>query len=593
MKRRGAPGNLLGMLVELSAQNLALLEHASLGFGHGLNVLTGETGAGKSLVLGALEFLLGEKPRGGMVRTGEDEARVEGRFEITVGAELVREWMHEHVPDALEEDEAGDLELLLSRRLTKAGRTRAHVNHRPVTQRALRELASRLVEIHGQNEHQRLLEPAEQKRLVDAFGEHAALLERYRNARGSWLELRERVRAWQEERAERLDRLDLLRYQVGELADARLSPDEHGELCAERDRLRHAGELSAHLGAIVHELYDADDAALDRVRRSERTTSDWEDRIAELAAPAEALRETVGWLEQAESGLRSFVDGIEVSPARLEEVEERLAELDRLQRKYRVEIPELCVRAAELESELERLESEQSGLEDLRDELAKARKKLVDAAGKLTSARKRVRSRLARAVQGSLADLGLQHTTFEVVVEPRVVEGVDSPNADPDKFLGEVDTRLFGPSGTDEVEFKISANPGEEPQPLRAVASGGETARIMLALRSALALKQTIPTLVFDEVDAGVGGRLAPRVGAHLKKLGEHHQILCVTHLPAVAAVAHTHLKVQKQVTKGRTRTRITELEGDARVEEVADMIAGGADQETARAEARRLLRSS
>lgn len=578
------------MLVELSARNLALLEQASLSFGDGLNVLTGETGAGKSLVLGALEFLLGEKPRGGMLRTGENEALVEGRFVLTAGVDAAREWLTENLPDALEGD-GHELELVLSRKLMKTGRTRAHVNHRPVTQRALRELAGRLVEIHGQNEHQRLLDTGEQRRLLDEFGELAPLLSEYRERRTSWLQLSLRAREWQEERAVRLDRLDLLRYQVGELSKAGLTEDEEQELTTERDRLRHAEELQSQLGSALVALFDDESSALDRARRAEQVVSSWEGRIPELADPAQGLRESVAWLEQAENGLRAFLDTVEASPARLEEVESRLAELDRLQRKYRCSLPELIERQNSLLNELDQLESEQGGLDDLREELTLARKALKTVAGKLTSARKRQRTRLARAVEGSLADLGLENTTFEVRLEPRITKPIDSPNADPEKLAAESDVRSFGPSGVDQVEFMISANPGEDPRPLREVASGGETARIMLALRSALALKQSIPTLVFDEVDAGVGGRLAPRVGAHLRKLGEHHQILCVTHLPAVAAVGHTHLRVRKSIEDGRTRTEIEALEGKQRVDEIADMIAGGAAHATARAEARRLLK--
>lgn len=580
------------MLLELTAQNLALLEHASLAFGDGLNVLTGETGAGKSLVLGALEFLLGEKARGGMLRTGEEEALVEGRFVLTTGSSAVREWMRENLPDALEGD-AEELELVLSRKLLKSGRTRAHVNHRPVTQRALRELAGRLVEIHGQNEHQRLLETSEQRRLLDAFGELDALLDAYRDRRATWSDLAERVRAWQEERASRLDRLDLLRYQVRELEAADLSEGEQEELVAERDRLRHAEDLQTQLGQALHGLCESEDSALDRVRHAERAVSDWESRVSELESVAEGLRESSAWLEQAESGLRNFLETVEASPARLEEVESRLAELDRLQRKYRCTVDELIHRRASLNGELEQLESEQGGLEDLRGQLVQARKALTKAASELTSARKRQRSRLSRAVKKSLADLGLEHTTFEVRIETRAQTLSEPTDGDADQYAAESDARLFGPSGTDHIEFEISANPGEALRPLREVASGGETARIMLALRSALALKQTIPTLVFDEVDAGVGGRLAPRVGAHLRALGEHHQILCVTHLPAVAAVGHTHLRVKKSVDGGRTRTEIAELSGKARVDEVADMIAGGASHATARAEARRLLQKS
>jgi DNA repair protein RecN (Recombination protein N) len=583
------------MLVELSIRNLALFEQAEFCFQGGLNVITGETGAGKSLSLGALELLLGQRPRTKMVRSGAAQARVDGRFVFAPGAapELLLVQLRESAPDALEEwDEGGELELVLSRTLGADGKTRAHLNGRPVTQRLLRELASRLVEIHGQNDHQRLLDTEEQLRLVDAFGGLRPQLEAYRSARAEWLDLTATLAEWEEREAARRDRLDLLRFQQRELSEAELSLTEIEDLRRERERLRHGEELAVQLGGALTGLADDDGAALDTLRSCEALLDRWESKVSELAAPASELRDATAHLEEAVGSLRSFLEELEFSPSRLEEVEERLGELDRLERKYRCDVEELIALLPEVTAELDELEGQSRGLEECEAECRAAKALLEERAATLSKARSRLRRRLEKAVEGSLADLGLEHARFEVALQPREAAALRSPNADEAKARREADTRRFGPDGVDRIEFLLAANPGEGPSPLRKVASGGEAARIMLALRGALAAKQTIPTLIFDEVDAGVGGRLAPKVGAHLRALAGHYQIFCITHLPSVAAAAHCHLEVSKRVAEGRTSTRVRELAGDDRISVIADMIAGGGEQQTARAEAERLLAS-
>ena len=579
------------MLAELSIRDLALIEGAGLEFGPGLNVVTGETGAGKTLLVSALELLLGERPRGSLVRKGAARARVDGRF-VLRRAELptsLVEWLSEHHPEALEEV-GEDLELVLSRTLESAGRTAAHLDGRPVTRRALRELAAMLVEIHGQNDHQRLLDPIEQTRLLDAFGGLGSRLASYREARTAWHTLLDRRELLLRSAAERLDRIDLLRFQTAELDAASPSLEEALELRRERERLRHAEELGTMLGGLVDGLIEGEGAALDTLRHAERTLEAWERRVEELHAPSDELREAVVRLEEAGDGLRRVLDRVEVSPQRLEEVEARLAELERLERKYRVDLAGLCELLPKLAAELAELEDAERGGDALLAEVSNARASLEKEAAALTRARRKLRAPLVKAMRSALTELGLERAEVEVVIEPRAPAPIDGPNADADRAAHEADVRRFGADGADRVEFLLAANPGEEPGPLRAVASGGEAARVMLALRGALAARQSIPTLVFDEVDAGVGGKLAPRVGRHLASLAEHYQILCVTHLPAVAARAHRHLRVQKHVEDGRTRTRVQELSPEDRIGEVADMIAGGAAEETARAEARRLL---
>ena len=582
------------MLTELVIRDLALLERAELCFGAGLNVATGETGAGKSLLIGALELLLGRRPRGHMVRRGAQNARVEGRFFFPEGGAPPRllEVLAEGAPAILEEHEEGEeLELVLSRTVGVDGKTRAHLNQRPVTRRFLRELAGLLVEIHGQNDHQKLLDPLEQLALVDAFGGLEPKLAAYRERRERWLEFSARLATWAEEEAARTDRLDLLRFQIAELVETDLTLEGVESLRRERERLRHAEELAVEVGGALGELAEEDGAALDVLRRADSLLERWEQKISDLAAPAEEVREATIHLEEAVARLREVLDGLEFSPDRLELVEARLAEVDRLQRKHRVDLPGLVSLHEQLEEEQRRLEAEVTDFEACEGETEAARAEVEESAAALSRARSRLRARLRREVELSLAELGLEKARFEVRIEARESEPLASPNADPFKAQLEADSRRFRPDGIDGVEFLLASNPGEGTAPLREVASGGEAARIMLALRGALAARHDIPCLIFDEIDAGVGGRLAPRVGAHLRALAEHYQILCVTHLPAVAALANRHLEVEKRAEGKRTITEVREVEGTEREVVIADMIAGGADQKTARAEARRLLR--
>lgn len=580
-----------GMLVELAVRDLALLERASLTFGSGLNVITGETGAGKSLLLTALQLLLGRRARADLVRRGAARARVEGRFVLALDGygESVVAWLREHLPETLEEGledgrgeeseesagPAAELELILTRTVGRDGRSRAHVNHRPVTSRILRELAERLVEIHGQNDQQTLFDPVEQVRLLDTFGGLLDQVAGYRERRARWLAAAERLELREEGEAERLQRLDLLRFQARELEGVAGALEAREELAGERELLRHADEIARELGGTLDALSERDGAALEVLRTAEQVLDAWGARVEVLAPAASLLREALVQAEEAASAIARFLDEVEPNPPRLEEVEASLGELERLARKYRTDAAGLAERRESIGAELEQLESEGLGAEELEAELARAHDAVAQAAQRLTEARRKVRRKLEKAVAAGLAELGLERASFGVAVE---VE------------KGAADRRRFGPYGEGRVEFLLAANPGEERGPLRTVASGGEAARILLALRSALAVEQATPTLIFDEVDAGVGGRLGPKVGTCLATLAGHHQILVVTHLPAIAALADRHLKVAKEVQGDRTRTSVEPLEGEPRVAEIADMIAGGGDEATALAEARRLL---
>ena len=574
------------MLVELSLQDLALFEQAELVLGPGLNAITGETGAGKSLIVDALELLLGRRARAEVVRAGARRARVEGRFLLSVDSwgQGVATWLEEHLPDTLaewreeqEDADAPELELVLTRTITRDGRSRAHVNHRPVTGKLLRELATQLVEIHGQHEHQRLFDPAEQLQLLDTFAGLGDALAGYRERRASWLALRERLEGREAEEQRRAERLDLIEFQLSELESLELEAVDPDGLRSERELLRNAGELATTLGGLVEGLAEQDGAALEVVQRAERELEAWATRIPALDEAGACVREAAAQLEAAAALLRTTLDAAEPDPARLEDLEEQLSLLERLARKHGVDPAGLAERRDALQDERARLQEERADSGALEEQEQRARTAATQAAEKLSRQRSRHLARLAEAVTAGLAELGLERARFEAQLTPHAAEGAADP-------------RRLGASGSEGVEFLLAANPGERMGPLRRVASGGEAARILLALRGALAVRQSTPTLVFDEVDAGVGGRLGPRVAAHLGALGAHHQVLVVTHLPSIAAAATRHLRVAKEVEDGRTRTRATALAGEARVSEVADMIAGGAEAATARAEAQRLL---
>jgi DNA repair protein RecN (Recombination protein N) len=581
------------MLVELEISDLALIERAELSFGPGLNVITGETGAGKSLLVGALELLLGEKPKTAIVRSGAARATVEGRFRVPAGASSVQRWARQYAPELLEDWDADpkttERELALVRTVSADGRTRAYVNARPVTREALAELAPRLFEIHGQNDHQRLHDPSEQLRLLDGFGKLDALVAQYKAAREAWSTLVDEALRLEREAGERRDRLDLARFQLQELVAANPEAGERARLEPERELLRHAAGMKQGFAELLAGLADGDDAALDRVRHAQRFLDGWRTKVAALEGAATDLEAAFAHLDEAVRALRSLGDSLEVDPRRLEEIEERLAELERLERKYRTDAAGLVERRGELEAEIARLERDEQDSEGLADAIAKGRAKVLSQGGALRRARHALREKLVKAVHKALKELGLSNATFDVRIGARS-ENEDSAGAPTSRAEIEADLQRFGERGMDRVEFLLAANPGEPMNRLREVASGGETARIMLALRGVLAEAGERRSLLFDEIDSGVGGRLGPTVGAHLRKLGAHHQVLCVTHLPAIAAMASVHQRVEKKIDGGRTRTRVEALDGERRVREIADMIAGGKDQETARAEARRLM---
>jgi len=552
------------MLREIRVRNFAVIDAVTVVFGPGLNVLTGETGAGKSMLIDAILLVRGARAQTDIIRTDTDTATVEAVFDV-----------EPHNPVAAVLDDAGlaldNGQLVVRRELAQSGRHRAFVNDSPVTVGLLERLGDHLVEIHGQHEHQRLLEPARQLDLLDRFGDAEELRERvgdvftrYRTARAEV----ERMRAAERDRAQRED---LFRFQLSELDGARLREGEEEELRAERRRLQHAERLIAGLTEVGGLLDEDESSAASRLHRAGRLLRELARFDPTFAVPADTIDGAGSLIEDALAAVRGLRERVMVIPGRLEEIDERLDALTRLKRKYGdTEAAMLAFRDG-VAGELEKLDRHEEILTVLEKTLASLEAELAHAAVALSERRRRAADLLAGEAERELHQLGMDRARFAIAVEPGSIADV-------------------GLRGLDRVEFHLSANPGEDVRPLGKVVSGGELSRTMLALKAVLARADRVPTMIFDEVDAGIGGRVAAVVAQKLARAAEGRQVLCVTHLAPIAARATHHVRVRKGLRAGRTRVSAEVLTGEARVEEVARMVAGERVTDTARGHARELL---
>ena len=561
------------MLRELSVQNLALIEDVRVELQPGFCVWTGETGAGKSLLLGALGLLLGERGSTDLLRAGADELRVTGRFELET-PDLRRE-VETLLHAPLEENE-----VILARRLTRAGRSHAYVNDQPAAVSTLKQIGELLVDIHGQRETESLLQPAYQLQLLDAFGgleePRKAYLEQAEKVR----DLRRRLSALSAAREQRQRELALIRFEREELDQAALEPGEVAERSRERERLAHAQNLRTFAEQASGQLYDEDGSVVERLGRLQREAQSWAALDPGLEEVVRRLEETQAGVQEATRVLRKLAQHWEADPERLEAVEQRLTLLKRLETKYRRSVDDLIVYRVSLDEQETRLQKDEDDLGGIQEQLAAEYAQLKAAAAELTRQRKKVAKRLASETQKQLADLGMAEARLEAVPEP--VPMGDDPAA------SEVPAW-----GAERLELTLAANPGEPALPLRKVASGGELSRSMLALKTVLAGHDRIGTLVFDEIDANVGGRLGDVLGQKLAALGRTHQVVCVTHLPQVASYARWHWTIGKARRGGRTLTQIQPLQDADRLEELASMLRGASRGETTRQEAAAMLEAA
>ena len=556
------------MLLELRVENLLLIDRAELRLGDGLNAITGETGAGKTMLAHALDLLLGGKPRPGIVRPGAAEAYVEGVFAPPPG--LLDDPALAELRERLPED---DSEIVLARRVSAEGRSRAYVQGRSATAADLSELGGRLVAFYGQHEHRRLVVSSAQLETLDAFcgPEHVSARGEFAGAHARVLalerrleELRSRAGASERER-------DLLAYELAEIESLRPDESEKADLLAARERLRALDGLRAAAGggaeAIAPEGGEPGVALM--LADAERLSEAIAGADPELDALAARLRELRIEAEDLGAELRRYESVLDGDPERLQEVEERLDIYDRLERKHGGTVAAVLEHAERCRAELALLEDTGAALETVERELAEARADADSQAAALGTARRKAAPKLAKAVLRELTDLAMEGSSFEVRIEPR-----------------ESRTR----SGDERVEFLISPNAGVAPQPLRETASGGESSRVMLALMTVASGGGGGRTLVFDEVDAGIGGQTARVVGEKLRALAAGGQVLCITHLPQIASLAERHFSIEKEQSGDIARARVAQLDGEAVVEELCRMLGADTSDTGARRHAEELL---
>lgn len=534
------------MLAQLVIENLVVIEYATVEFDGRLNVLTGQTGAGKSLLVGAIEALLGLRSAKDLLRAGQSEGRVTGLFYVRDQA------TRDAIAKLLDEPQLPD-EVVISRRIQE-NRTVAAVNGRPVPAATLRDLAEILIDIHGQHEHQYLLKPANQLSVLTAYTDAEALAEQVRQAWHAWQQLQVRADELSANQQQRMQQIDFYQFQINEIDNIRPESQELADLQAEHKRLANVERLRTAAGQAIAVLSDREDAALDLLRQAAGALGDIAKMDSATAPLQQACDDAVANLSELAIDLARYVDSLETDPGRLEFVENRIEAIRRLCRKYGPNVEDVLEHRRKIGEQLKALQGAEGDMGQLQSQIDAARQGYMDVAGRLSQRRRTASQKLAKAVMMELAELGMDKAICRI-------ELAESPP---------------GPSGLEGVEFMISANPGLPLRPLRSVASGGELSRIMLALKSVLSADGRCSVLVFDEVDANVGGRMGSVIGRKLAGLAQRNQVLCITHLPQIAAYADRHMAVHKASDAKSTRTSVTLMTDDAeRVAELAEMIAG------------------
>ncbi|MEO8287737.1 MAG: DNA repair protein RecN [Chloroflexota bacterium] len=576
------------MLAELNISNFAIIDKLYLRMGPGFNALTGETGAGKSIIIDALGALLGSKIGPEFVRHGAQSARVEGQFDLSTVQDGPRTMLRKLLSDGglSDTDDSSDDVVIISREINASGRTVARVNGRMVNLPTLQQLGEYLVDVHGQSEHVSLLRSATH---IDLLDQYAGLAEERRTIAELVVKLRaaqKELKELQRDERELARRADLLTYQVEEIEKVAPVPGEDEELANERSRLSNSEKLSSLCDSIYALLIEAGEegAYMGRGGRAVAAASGQSVRdavanasgqLAELARLDSSMEEQQAALdaiydsvEEVGRTLRSYRESIEHDPSRLEEIEERISLLHELKRKYGPTLDDVIAFGERAAAELDTVTNSEERVIALQEESERLAAEIGTLAARMTKTREKAGEQMARAVETAMKDLLMGSARFEVeITQNEAADGVPLP--------GRPGRWSYSDKGVDRVEFLLSPNPGEPLKPLAKIASGGETSRIMLALKSILSEADLTPTLVFDEVDVGVGGRSGGVVGEKLWALTSSHQVFCITHLPQIAAFAEDHFKITKQVVDDRTRTRVERLDPDEQLQEIAAMIAG------------------
>jgi DNA repair protein RecN (Recombination protein N) len=561
------------MLRELRIKNFAIIDEVALELKSGLNILTGETGAGKSIILNALGLIAGERGTADIIRSGEEEATVEALFDS----------LPQGIADLLENAGfAVDGELVIKRVLSRSGRNRIYVNAGLCPLAVLAQAGALLVHIYGQQEHHTLLQSETHLNLLDAFTGALplpAMKEKHTELVRATNQLAEARASLEEKRRERA----LFEAQAAEIAEARLRPGEEEEIRATKNVLAHGEKL--HQGCREGEelLYEGDAAIVGALSKYTGRLRELANIDANLKPTLELLESALAQLQEAAAGLRRYAERVHFDPRALEQIEDRLAEIQRLKRKYNADVEDILRLHDEAQASLNSLERGEEQLAQLEKAFAEARRSAWELAEKISVERGRAGKKLKRDMEREVKSLGMPETTFEVRFTIQDEKADDAPFFIAGKRLTE--------RGMDQVEFYFSPNPGEPVKPLAKIASGGELSRLMLALKALVLAPGVVSTLLFDEVDSGIGGRVAEIVGKKLKQVAEHHQVISVTHLPQIAALADAHFVVHKAVDKGRTFTRVKELAERERVAEVARMLGGVKITEQTRKHAEEMVR--
>lgn len=555
------------MLKELSIQNFAIIPELRLQFKPGLTIFTGETGAGKSIMLDALEVLTGGKTDTTMIRSGADSAYLEAVLSIPA---LNREPVLQFLKDQDLNESDNENEIVLSREIRKEGRTSARINGRSVSGAILRDLGSFLVDIHGQSEHLSLLKVKEHIHLLDRYCSNEDLLEDYRHTYRGWLQNHRELQELRKAEADAARQQDLLNYQIQEIEAATLKEGEDEDLTAELNRLANAEKL-ATLCQKANGLLESSDMEANGVIEQMGEISQALHRIAEIDASVTDLAaqsdSVLALVDEIARGLQDYVDTVEYNPQRLEQVENRISLINSLKRKYGASIPEILAFGEKSKKQLDMITHAEERIAELEVQEKGILEQLALKSSLLSQNRQKFAQKLGEKMENELADLHMTGAKFKADLQQELDEN--------GLMINEQNKVHFDENGIDKVEFLIAPNPGEGLKPLVKIASGGETSRLMLALKNVLAEADTIPTLIFDEIDQGIGGRIGAIVGEKLWQLGRNHQVLCVTHLPQLAAYGIQHYHVYKQIQDGRTITLVDNLDGEKRIHELAAMFGG------------------
>lgn len=537
------------MLTSLSVRNLAVVEDLALTFDTGMTSLTGETGAGKSMLVDALSLVLGDRADSNMIRHGADRAEIEADFSLNDNS-VLRDWL---IDQELDDDE----QCHLRRTISRDGRSKGYINGRVVPLTQLREVSERSIDIHGQHAHQSLVRPQTQRELLDIVAKNKALLDELKISYRDWQNLKQQLDNLQQQSEEQKARQELLQYQVDELEALNLSEDSIAALLQEQGQLANASQLISVAESGLHQIFDADQAAaydvLSHVLSELEKLQDYEPRFA---SAVETLNSAVINLDETATDLRHYLDNVELDPGRLNDIENQLSLLHELSRKHHVEIEQLPALFESLSQELEALTGSDVTLADLEKQVTTKEKHCQELCETLHQRRHKAAAPLAEQITHSIRQLAIPAGSISIEVE-----------AIPDGKITE--------HGADQIRLLVKTNPGQPAGDLAKVASGGELARISLAIQVVTAGQRTVPTLIFDEVDVGIGGSVAEVVGQHLRELAATQQVICITHLPQVAAQAHHQLQVSKKHRDDSTHITVAKLDKNQRVEEIARMLGG------------------